>query len=64
MGHAKDKGVAEIKPLIYLCVYPSGFRYWRVRPSLPGPWRRPRYSSNWGKAYARARDLNQRKVCL
>lgn len=62
--HSKDKGIADIKPHIHLRVYPSGIRCWCVRPNRPGPWRRPRYCSDWGKAYARAWDLNQRGVCL
>lgn len=57
----------HIKPVIYLHVYPSGFRCWRVRASRPGPWKRPfrgLEGTNWGKAYLRASDLNARSVCL
>lgn len=51
-----------IKPRIYLCVYPSGLKFWRVKPDRPGPWKRPRSGragSYWGKAYNFVYDLNR-----
>jgi hypothetical protein len=57
----------ELKPHIYLYVYPSGFKRWRVRSQRPGPWKRPsvkRWGKSshlpriWGQAYAHCQKLN------
>lgn len=58
---------AQVKPLIYLHVYPSGMKFWRVKPNRPGPWKRPvqgRPGTMWGKAYYRCQQLNNKGVCL
>ncbi|UOL48394.1 hypothetical protein [Pseudomonas phage Almagne] len=63
-----ERKPVRVKPQLYLCTYPSGFRCWRVRSHRPGPWKRPRPNTRdgllWSKAYARACYLNERNVCL
>lgn len=54
-----------VKPRIYLCVYPSGFRRWRVKPDKPGPWKRPYrglLGREWGQAYQFCSYLNSNNV--